>query len=239
MSGAQELYECLLGSGRLAEQLHDAVHDFLLAGAPASQPAAGAEPGPAPASYLRLAQRVLLLLPDADLLAFATRLLPWPGGAGARCRGAAGGGAPAQAVRLGRAREPARRGAAWVTLSCKPGSPASVGRRAGRACQPARLGRPPGPLLTCSIPLRVVHRHRHQSSLRSASRFVRTRRSAGGPSAGGAMTTECCGGRRLRRRSARRAGRAWMTCCCMRRRAWMARARCACCTKRSGRMSCR
>lgn len=145
--GAQALYECLLGGGRLAEQLHDAVHDFLLAGAPAAQPAAGAEPGPAAASYLRLAQRVLLLLPDADLLAFATRLLPWPGGAGARCRGAAGGGAPAQAVRLGRAQEPARRGAAWVALSCKPGS---VGRRAGRACQPARLGRPPGPLLTCS-----------------------------------------------------------------------------------------
>jgi len=137
MSGAQELYECLLGSGRLAEQLHDAVHDFLLAGAPASQPAAGAEPGPAPASYLRLAQRVLLLLPDADLLAFATRLLPWPGGAGARCRGAAGGGAPAQAVRLGRAREPARR-------PC-PASPAlpppSAGVQAEHASLRASAGR--------------------------------------------------------------------------------------------------
>ncbi len=115
MGGVQELYECLLSGGRLAEQLHDAVRDFLTAGAPAGQPPARADPGPAPAPYLRLAQRVLLLLPDEDLLAFATRLLPWPGGAGGRCRGAAGGGAPAQAVRPGRARE---RGAKGSSLGC-------------------------------------------------------------------------------------------------------------------------
>ena len=93
---AQELYKCLVSGGRLAERLHEAVRDWLGASRPAAHlsPPSPSSGGPLP--YQRLAQRVLLLLPDDGLLDFAVRLLPRPSSGG---RGPAGSEALAQPAR--------------------------------------------------------------------------------------------------------------------------------------------
>ena len=94
---AQELYERLVAGGGLAEHLSEAVGAFLGAQLlpatayptppyPAAQSAPPNSSSLPPPPYQRLAQRVLLLLPDEDLLAFAARLLPGPAG-GRRGRG--------------------------------------------------------------------------------------------------------------------------------------------------------
>lgn len=87
---AQELYECLVRGGRLAEQLYEAVSDWLGAARAVPRFSSPSPSACSPLPYQRLAQRVLLLLSDDDLLDFAVRLLPRPstckrGQAGAVC----------------------------------------------------------------------------------------------------------------------------------------------------------
>lgn len=75
---AQELYDCLVSGGRLAERLHEAVREWLGAARAAPHPSSASPSASSPLPYQRLAQRVLLLLSDDDLLGFAVRLLPRP-----------------------------------------------------------------------------------------------------------------------------------------------------------------